>query len=95
MGAVAAAALTDLPGHKGARLHGHNAAPLALVRMHRRTADRAMFGLGNEIDTWDVRVSARRRPGHLGCRPPCQTGMTTEQSQQFVGPPFLPTSSRS
>jgi hypothetical protein len=95
MGAVAAAALTDLPGHKGARSHGHDTPPLALLCLHRLTAERAVLGLGNEIDTGDVLLSARRRPHHLRCRPPCKAGMMAEQSQQFVAPPFLPTSSRS
>ena len=67
MGAVAAAAFAHLPGDKGACLHGDNEAALALLCVHRLTADRTVFGLGNKIDTGEALLSARRCPDHLGC----------------------------
>jgi hypothetical protein len=95
MGAVASAAFAYLPGYKGACLHGDHAAALALLRVHRRTADWAVFSLGNEIDTGEALLGARRSPDHLGCRPPSPAGMMMKPSQQFVAPPFLPASASS
>ena len=95
MSGITATALTDLPGHKGARLQGDDPAPLALLHLHRRRADRAMIGLGQEIDTREVCGTARCRSHYFGGRPACPAGMMMKPAQQFIGPPFLPTSSSS
>jgi len=78
MGSVNATHFTNLSGLKDTDLQCDNKPPLALLYLQDVTADRTVFGIGNEIHTGRCTTVVSRRPTHLCTRPPRQLGMVTK-----------------